>query len=310
MSVLRYRCFGLSIDSEVPLIEFLESDPGPSADIVIRRGEGIEALWRETGGGEGFRPAPGGGFAMHVEGVTYRVRGGREITVEARPGADPGLVRLYLLGSALGMALHQRGMLVLHGATVESGPGEAAMFVGDSGEGKSTLAAVMAARGRAVFGDDTMPVGPGGEVWPGSRVFKLWSDTLALVDAGEPLEPLANRLDKFFCGNPRVAPDRPALLARLYLLEASDGGEPRLEPVEGLEALRVIAAQTYRPEYLALLGREAEHFRQCAALARLVDVRKLVRPWDAGRLGETADLLERHWQRESGAPGERAAFGA
>jgi hypothetical protein len=72
-----------------------------------------------------------------------------------------------------------------------------------------------------------------------------------------------------------------------------------------LEALRVISQNTYRPEYVPLLGREAEHFQLCSRLADRVPVVRLRRPWALGRLGETLVLLRARWS----APG-RLAGGA
>jgi hypothetical protein len=66
--------------------------------------------------------------------------------------------------------------------------------------------------------------------------------------------------------------------------------------------LRVISQNTYRPEYVPLLGREAEHFRLCSRLAGRVPVSRLRRPWALERLGETLALLRAHWS----APARRA----
>src|SRR3954469_4474295 len=49
---------------------------------------------------------------------TFRVSRGREVVIDAVPGADPPEVRFFLLGSALAMLLHQRGLLPLHANAV------------------------------------------------------------------------------------------------------------------------------------------------------------------------------------------------
>ncbi len=310
-----YRGYGLRVCSEMALPEFLAVGPGAPADIRIRLTPQAERQWIASGASEAdaddFVAAPDGGFVMRVAGLCdYWVRGGNEIGLSPVRGADPASVRLYLIGSALGMAFHQRGMLVLHGATVRR-QGAATVFVGESGEGKSTLAASLGRDGHAVFGDDTMPLWPradgGFDAWPGSRMLKLWSDTIAALGQtpGE-LDCVGDRLDKFFFPNQAQAPDAPVPVGEIILLEAG-GAETGVvvEPLAGLEALRVISQNTYRPEYVPLLGREAEHFQLCSRLAGRVQVVRLRRPWALGRLGETLTLLEARWS----AP-ERLAGGA
>jgi hypothetical protein len=51
-------------------------------------------------------------------------------------------------------------------------------------------------------------------------------------------------------------------LAEILVLETGEG-VPRIEPLDGIHALQAVAINTYRPEYIALLGRHDEHFRQC-----------------------------------------------
>ena len=226
--------------------------------------------------------------------------GGSDIRIIVGAGADPGLVRLFTIGSAMGMALHQRGILVLHGATVARG-GQARILVGDSGAGKSTLAARLGRAGYAVLGDDTMalwnaPEGRAGKwLWQGSRVFKLWEDSIEAMGVGvEGLTRLGNRTDKYYVPNPGPAAAAGVELAEILVLETGDG-PPRIGPLDGVRALQAVAVNTYRPEYVGLLGREVEHFRQCGELTRDVPVSRLIRPWGLPRIEETLDLVLSRW---------------
>jgi hypothetical protein len=161
-----YRGYGLSLVSELELPEFLPTPAVDDPDIRIRLDAVVEAaqagntkMDNDNAEGE-FIAAGQGGHLLRIPGVAvYQVTGGREIRIAVEPGADPGLVRLFTIGSAMGMALHQRGVMVLHGATIARGGvgGRVArIIVGDSGAGKSTLAARLGRAGCAVLGDDTM----------------------------------------------------------------------------------------------------------------------------------------------------------
>jgi len=317
MTAHGYRGFGLSIVSDFELPEYLPAPLADPPDLSIRKAPEAWQVWEESERVIGrFTPAPLGGNVLRLEGIgVFHVRDGRDMAVAAEPGADPGMVRLFIIGSAMGMLMHQRGVFVLHGATVAL-DGAARMFVGDSGAGKSTLAARLGRAGCTVLGDDTMALwelpadktaGQGGRwLWPGSRVFKLWGDSLAAMGLDSSgLDPLANRLDKYHVPNPGPEADLVAAartgarLVEILVLEAGDG-PPRIEPLEGIRALEAIARNTYRHEYVHMLGHETEHFRQCAALARDVPVGRLTRPWDPERFDETVELLLGRWRAGRG----------
>lgn len=299
-----YKAYGLVIRSEIELPEFLPAAPTAN-DVAIRISDDAAAQWAVSGAGEteaySFVPVPAGGFVMRAPGICdYWVREGREVILTPDRDTDLVSVRLFLLGSAFGMVFHQRGMLVLHGATVLHDRG-ATLFVGESGQGKSTLAAHLGRAGHGILGDDTMPLWPRArgayEVWPGSRMFKLWSDTIdSLGEVADGLDSVGARLDKYFFPNRVQPPDRPAPLFEIVeLIARHASSEPGLDALTGLEALRVVTANTYRPEYVPLLGREAEHFRLCSELAGRVAVVRLTRPWAMERIGESFDLIRARW---------------
>lgn len=93
-------------------------------------------------------------------------------------------MRLFLLGSAFGALLHQRGLLPLHANAVEI-DGRAFAFMGPSGAGKSTLAAWFHRQGDSVIADDVCVVGFGGDgrsfAAPGLPRLRLWAEALELM---------------------------------------------------------------------------------------------------------------------------------
>lgn len=311
-----YRGYGFSIHSEFEIPEFVPVAPPSAPDIRIRFDPCAARQWETSGATEGdgddFVGAPGSGYVMRVKDVgDYWVRDGCEIIVQPAESADLVSVRLYLVGSAMGMALHQRGLLVLHGAAVRRGA-RASIFVGDSGDGKSTMAACLGAAGYEILGDDTMALWPCAErgflVWPGSSTFKLWIDTIdALGMPADGLESVGERLDKFFVSNAAPAANEPVPLDEIFLLEAGNATEQAsLDVVVGLQALGIVSQNTYRPEYVPLLGRDAAHFRLCSQVVERVSVLRLRRPWSLDRIDESLALLEEHW---AARPGNAATAG-
>ena len=112
----------------------------------------------------------------------YLVSGGCEIIIEPHPTATEKDVRLFLLGSAMGALLLQRGIWPLHGSAI-AGRSGAALFVGVSGSGKSTLVGAFHQRGFQVLADDVCAITAGSP--PLISVLNIasgsWVDVNALV---------------------------------------------------------------------------------------------------------------------------------
>lgn len=238
------------------------------------------------------------GAGFRIRGVAaYAIRGGTEIVVEPEPGAPERNHRLYLLGSAMGVLLHQRGLLPLHANAVEIA-GRAHAFMGPPGIGKSTLAAAMKRAGCPVLTDDVCVVGADGGggfvAQPGIPRLRLWRNSLEALGlrreecrrsyAGD------EAYDKYDVTLSRAAAG-PIPLGGVFLLE--DGDKLTIEPIGGVEAVAALVENTYRGAYAALTGGTEEHWRQCNELAGTVPTYRLRRPRCLCELrGSIAVILE------------------
>jgi hypothetical protein len=110
---------------------------------------------------------PTGGYAAALDGDSLTVRyfhsgefeidlAAGEIIARPEPGRE-AMVPVFLAGSVLATVLGLRGAAVMHASTVEV-DGMAVAFVGGTGSGKSTAAALLCAAGGALVGDDTARV--------------------------------------------------------------------------------------------------------------------------------------------------------
>ena len=290
-----YSLFGLHIRSELPLPELLAVDRLSAPHVTIQLGKVPEApeSGRRTQVTEG-------GLLLLIDGVGgYFIKDGSTIIVEPQPGVPDANVRIFLLGSAMGALLHQRGLLPLHANAVEVGD-RAFAFMGESGAGKSTLAAWFNDRGYRIVADDVCVVNFAGDgrpqVCPGVGRLRLWREVLDAT--GRDVAAYQRSFfgdeapDKYDVPLARAAETDDAIpLAAIYLLERSKDLE--IERLTGVAAAEAIFANTYRGLFVPLTGNSQDHWSACVRLVRSTPVFRAGRRWGLDELAEQyAGLLE------------------
>jgi len=228
-----------------------------------------------------FQARPGR-LLLQVPGVArFLVEEGLRITVEPADGAGAEANDLvaWLLGPVFGALLQQRGNLVLHGSVVRATE-SAAVFMGASGVGKSTLALGLGDLGRRVLSCDLAVLGPAGQVAPGPPFLRIWDDTLRRLGIDpEGLALARNDRPK------RLVPLGPRFLGRslpvgsLVLLRTEAAREPWIEPVpSAAERLRMLLEHSYRRAYLRGLGLQPQHLQLCREQAARLPAFRVLRP--------------------------------
>lgn len=275
------RLFGLTIASELPLPELVAAAEGTPIDVTIRRG---------SVGNNADLVIPEAG--------SFNVRDGREIIVEAMPDVPDRNVRLYLLGSAMGLLLHQRGVFPLHANAVALG-GHAVAVAGATGAGKSTLAAWFSRQGLTLIGDDVVALRPtptGMVALPGPPRVRLWRQSLDIFGLGsEGLEPSYIDLDYDKWDLPVAQSDHAAdelPLGCIYIL--GDGANVAIHRLGGVAAAQALFDHTYRGAYVERVGGATGHWGAVTHLASSVPVFSLERPRDLSRLDALGHAVLAH----------------
>ena len=280
----RVRLFGLTLDSELPLSELLSAPDDAPADVTIRRGTVTEPdlLIPDVG--------------------SFTVRHGREIVIDALPDTPERNVRLFLLGSAMGLLLHQRGMFPLHANAMVLN-GQAVAIAGEPGAGKSTLAAWFARQGLQLVGDDVIALKVGDHgvtAMPGPPRVRLWRQSLDRFGLGsEGLEPsyVDPDYDKWDLPVPADALASEELpFSVAYVL--ADGPAIAFTQLGGAASAAALFDHTYRGDYLERIeGAAAAHWRSVARLAASIPVFRLERPRDLSQLDALGTALLDHARR-------------
>jgi hypothetical protein len=293
-----YHLAALKLESDLELPELMPWD-GPDdapADLIIRLGklpprldmpDHVAPVFQTKGRSEYLLALPGTGRIL--------VQDGRKVTVDPDPEADPTDTGAFLTGTIQAVLWHQRGLLPLHACAVAI-DGRAVALAGPPAGGKSTLAAVLSAKGYQVLADDICIVdvrdGADIKVLPISPQLRLWCD--ALDHLGIPTGGLRRALsskEQFLLDRRAGGAREPRTLAAVVVLLRQLTGALSIERLHGALAVGALRDVVHTPRPARALGRDPAIF---AALTRLaagnVSVWRLRVRDDLGCLDEAAAL--------------------
>lgn len=206
--------------------------------------------------------------------------------------------QVYLLGQALSFALVKRGHEPLHATSVVV-DGRAVVFLGNSGFGKSSLAACFLRAGHQLLTDDLLMLreGPDGfTAYPGPPRIKLFPD-MARRHLGERVTGPPMNLEtekRVIALEPHQRCLTPVPLGAIYALvsprEVGRKQRIRIETLSSRQAFVTLVANTFN--YLIVgSDRLQRQFQETARLASCVPVKTLAYPRRPGALPKVCDAV-------------------
>ena len=291
------RLYGLTIASPFPLRGATSLASTPEVpDVTIQWQP--ESAWRAVATPLTPRPEPDSDrpwLGLTVEGdlcVQWR----RELQFVIKPANDELIVvcrpaklefaPTALIGIGLGLLLHRRGVLCIHGSALSIN-GRTITLVGESGAGKSTAAASLIVRGATLISDDVVALRSSGEdfiVEPGSTSLRLGQAAKTHILGADLQLSTVPWIDKFSWDVPTDHGKEPPSrrLDAIYLLGAAEGAEgvrpdPPLTP---LLALRELIEALYPQGFSALLTQAQLTVLRAVAERVPVIVLRYPRRWD------------------------------
>lgn len=228
---------------------------------------------------------------LHIPHVArFLVTGGHRITVDPEPGIDEESIRVFLLGSAMGALLFQRGYLVLHGNAIRIGH-QCMICVGHSGAGKSTLAAAFLQRGYEILADDVVPIDSECRALPGFPRIKLWQDTADKLGIDtQGLRRIRPDLEKFNFPM-AVGTEEPLPVRWVYILGSHHNPETLFEPIRGLDRFTPLRNNSYRVRYMDGMALKKDHLKLCGKLAGRIHLTRITRPEQGFELDGLVDRI-------------------
>lgn len=202
---------------------------------------------------------------------------GKQIRCYPEPGTPLETIRHLFLDQVLPLVLSQWGRLVLHASAVVT-PEGAIAFLGESGQGKSTLSASFCRQGFPMLTDDCLLLEEKrGQLFgiPSYPALRLWPESVSALTASEAkLTEVAHYTEKKWLGLNSgwlTCSSEPIPLRQVYLLSSPEEvGETRrisIVPLSPQEALVALVKHAFRLNITdrARLRAEFEHLSRVAA---------------------------------------------
>jgi hypothetical protein len=290
-----YNAFGLNIKSEIPLPELSQLYTGepPEVEILIAN---LDLEFGDKAYQQGRIIVDGQKVMFQVSAAaTFKIECGQRIIVSPTLNADHNKIRLYILGTCMGILLMQRKMLALHGSAVAIG-GKAYAFVGDSGAGKSTLASAFMKNGYKLLTDDVIPVtikeNDPPVIYPTYPQQKLWEESLQYFDMdSRNYNQLFERENKFAIPIHSHYHDSPMVLGGLFEIAKKKRNNIIINPINRLERFRTLYNQTFRKSLIPRLGLAEWHFLESAKLIKNIKMYHIERPIETFTANDLVDKI-------------------
>ncbi|RUX20251.1 MULTISPECIES: serine kinase [unclassified Mesorhizobium] len=291
-----YRAYGLVIGSEVALPELEPTRPAtPDLEIAVGR---VDLPGQASRDATAFRFEPTRQYLSWQAVGTFLISGANRIDVDPAPGVDDPLLAFPLLGPVMALALHQRGLLVLHASAIEV-DGKSVIFMGDKGAGKSTTAGAMIRAGHRLLTDDVVALDLSDPdrpmILPGFPQLKLAADAAGAIrlEQAEVRPQVHPQIDKAQHRLRDGFAAEAVPVSRIYVLER--GVRAAISPLSGVAALPAVIKFSYITRFgrQALPGDSASmHLSQCAQVAGRVGVSRLEVPAGLDRIDEAVAAIE------------------
>lgn len=235
-------------------------------------------------------------FYFYIKGVAhYYVADGNKIIVETELGSDEHEVKVYLLGTSLGILLTQRNVIAIHGGTIAIN-GKGIIITGRTGAGKSTLISAFREEGYKFLADDVSALGKDDNdkiiVHPSYPQAKLCRDAVEKMgyhpESFQRTDPFR---DKYIIPLNKGFWDYAVILKAIYEINIGEGSGVEVNEVFGSEKVKSILRNIYRVEISRYLGFDPLYFKKCIDIANSVSVYRITRPKMGFTVNEQVNLI-------------------
>ena len=288
----KYIVGGIVLGSEIEFPELIK-EKNKEIDVIVQYGEVPEKLE--------------GGIDSHVlfssnendqvyfeipEIARYLINQTKEITIQLIDKKRAEDAHKYILTFILGVISFKKGYFPLHGGGIVHN-GEAYMFTGKSGAGKSTTLAGLQQRGFPSVGDDISNLffeEGKTHVYPCFPRFKLWDESLEILNARDSGEyKLRSDMEKFLVPMNNFH-STPIPVKRIYHL-VEENSEMSFNSISKNNKIKKLVQNSYKPWMVKMFKLQQKHFSLVTQITDSVEITEFKRPKDQKQLDQMFEFL-------------------
>mgnify|MGYP004526124891 CR=1 FL=1 len=291
-----YRVYGVNIESKIEVPEFEVIDSNSHIDVKLSFGTVKEEIIDLITKGHRAKYEKQDMW-FYIENVAiFHIYNGDTVVIEPMGDKNNKMIKLYIMGSVMGMVLLQRNMVAIHGGGIVI-DGKGCIFTGQKGAGKSTITTALRKKGYKFIADDVCSVNTGeiNTIHHGFGYQKLCEDAM---------EKLGYNLDEFepFRGdlnvNKYIVPafdeftKKEVPLEAVFELSVGEVDEVQIEEILGADKMNKLIENVFRIEMLRYAGgMEPKYFKQCLDIAKSTKMYRITRPKDVFSVEEQIRLI-------------------
>ncbi len=298
--IYKYFGFGLHILSQIEFPEFLPAN-FELEDIYIRSEKMPETLNNYPDYDRIFSNASDEGYFLNIPHIgRYFASNGKNAIIEPYAGADPGSIRMFFMSNVMAALLVQRNQILLHASAIIH-EDQLVLFLGESGAGKSSLAAEMTKRGYVLFSDDICVLNAVDQkdnkmtAYASYPMMKLWDKTINALDdsrfiSSHRIRPNAEKFGYFFH---EIFKNKPLAVKKIFILNPTPmllGYESK--KISGIEAFELLSKNTYRGQFILEQKIQNIHFESISHLIQNTEIYILSRPNENADIKSFTDFAE------------------
>ena len=284
-----YRLYGLNIEStiEIPEFELIDDISNINIDVNLNYGT-VNREIKDLIKNKHFSSFKKNNMWFYVKEVgIFHIFNGNTVLIEPCENADLNMVKIYIMGSVLGMVLIQKNIVAIHGGGIVI-DGKGCIFTGNKGAGKSTISTALRKKGYKFISDDVCAINCNeiNTMYHGFGYQKLCEDVMATLGYDtKKYETFRGDLNEF------IKEEVP--LNIIFELDIEDIDKVKVKEIVGTDKIKYMISNIFRVEMLHYSGGiEPSYFKKCAKIAKNIRYYKITRPKDIFCVDDQIKLVE------------------
>jgi hypothetical protein len=289
-----YKAYGLGIQSTILFPELIVQEVFPEVKIYFKDNISFSLKKFEEAnyGNLKIQYTDNKSIVFFDDKAILKVINGNEIIIDSKTNMHENFLRTLILSQGMGVLLQQRGYLVLHANSVKMDDA-AVVFMGLSGNGKSTISLALNKKGYPLITDDILAIKLDNndfQVFPSFPRIKVWEDMIkTLIKDTNNIHLIHPESKKFSYSTEKKFYSESISIKKIYILENGDKNE--IINLNAQKSLLHLIENSYNFELFNNYDKSKNLF-ECANLIKKIPVCVLKTCHSINKINDLIRLVE------------------